>query len=84
MECADAESVLPLVFDGDLDSAMTLALHVHLCTCTACCEFFAEMLLWRAVARVALSQWGKPWTKVDLSVNWGDFSIPRPSTGVKS
>ena len=84
MECTDAESALALVFDGDLTGAVAQALCLHLCMCSECCELFAEMLLWRAMGRVASSQWGKAWERADLSKKLGTGTSHRPTTGVMS
>ncbi len=73
MECTDAESALTLIFDGELEGAVAQALRLHLCRCTTCRELFAEMLLWRAIGRVASSQWGKAWEKANLSEKLGDW-----------
>lgn len=81
MECTDAEWVLPLVFDNDLDSVVAQALRLHLCTCPECCELFAEMLLWRAMGRVASSQWGKAWEMANLSEKLGTCTNHRPTAG---
>jgi len=82
MKCPDAESALTLIFDGELEDAVAQVLHLHLCTCTTCCELFAEMLLWRAMGRVASSQWSKTWEKANLSEKSGACTNHRPTTGV--
>ena len=59
MRCADAEQMLPLVFDNDLDGASARGLRLHLCDCSECCELFAGMILAKAIGLVARLEWGR-------------------------
>ncbi len=59
MRCSDAERMLARVLDGDWDTMAARMLHVHLSECTDCRELFANLLLVRAMCRVAREFWGK-------------------------
>ncbi len=59
MKCIDVEAALALIFDESIDDEAERALYSHLVTCPVCCELFADVLLVRAMGRVAASQWGK-------------------------
>ena len=59
MRCADVEFLLAQLMDGDCDEQAAQALRLHLEMCRSCNEIVSNMLLVRAICRVARGQWGK-------------------------
>ncbi len=57
MNCADAEAALARLGDNDLELVTAHALWLHLATCIECCELLAQLLLLRALCRVAEDEW---------------------------
>ena len=73
MRCIDAELILPLLFDGDLDEASARILRSHLYACGECRELFSNMLLVKAMGRVMRRQWGRFSDTSRLSLSVGQF-----------
>jgi len=63
MQCLDAELVLSRVLDDDWDELAARALRLHLSACMDCRESIANLLLVRAMCRVARGQWGTEKTR---------------------
>ncbi len=57
MDCPDAEAALVRLGDNDLELVTAHALWLHLATCIECCELLAQLLLLRALCRVAEDEW---------------------------
>jgi hypothetical protein len=62
MRCADAEFLLSQFMDSDCDEQAAQELNLHLKICGSCSEIIANLLLVRAICRVARGQWGKTQT----------------------
>ncbi len=58
MDCSDAELALARLFDDDLEILAARVLWLHLAACAGCREFLANLLLLRALCRVAQDEWG--------------------------
>ncbi len=59
MQCADAEILLSVVRDGNRDESSARELRAHLNVCRNCRDVLANLLLVKAMCRIARGQWGK-------------------------
>ena len=63
MRCADAESLLAQFLDSDCDEQSAYELRLHLKICPSCRESIANLVLVRAICRIARGQWGREKTR---------------------
>ncbi len=71
MLCEDAQITLAALFDLDGENAHTIDLRAHLIGCGECRQIYAGLLLLRAVARVARTTWGQPYSQATLFIGRG-------------
>ena len=62
MRCSDADFLLSQFLESDCDVQAAQELRLHLKICQSCSEMIANLLLVRAICRVARGQWGKKQT----------------------
>ena len=67
MECEEAEELLAGIFDVEGSKAPTRELTAHVYACTGCRELLANLLMVRAMGRVARGLWGNSRGRGELS-----------------
>ena len=58
MKCEQAEEILADIFDADCAEPSPPDLVFHLCACVECRKLVANLLLVKALGRVARELWG--------------------------